>query len=61
MQIERITPNWIKDGEKFALIGLPVDLSPDISNSDLPGGSPFFHMQIFNCPNIGVNGWAPSV
>lgn len=31
-------PDWIEDGEKFALIGLDVELEPDVSRFDLLGG-----------------------
>lgn len=30
-------PDWINEGEKFALIGLPVKITPDLGRVNLPG------------------------
>jgi hypothetical protein len=37
MQDRQHLPDWINEGEKFALIGLPVELAPDFGRLDLPG------------------------
>tara|TARA_R100001369_G_scaffold86130_2_gene120368 strand:- start:1151 stop:2176 length:1026 start_codon:yes stop_codon:yes gene_type:complete len=52
MKIQESPPNWIKNGEKFALIGLPVRLSPDVLKAELPGGLTIFPSADFELPNI---------
>jgi len=32
MPIDKSTPNWLNDGEKYALIGLDVNLGTNIAN-----------------------------
>ena len=44
-------PDWIEDGEKFALKGLDVELAADVSRADLAGGLTVLPNAEFALPN----------
>ncbi len=52
MRIQEPPLNWIRNGEKFALIGLPVRLSPDVVKTELPGGLTILPNADFELPKI---------
>ena len=50
MQDLQRLPDWIDEGEKFALIGLPVQLAPDLGRENLPGGLTVLPNADFDLP-----------
>lgn len=50
MMAKALAPDWITNGEKFALMGLEVQLDRDVSHFNIPGGLTVLHDADFDLP-----------